>query len=126
MKHILIVEDNTSLQNVYKEVLTQEGYEVIPVADGPSCLQALRTNSIDLILLDLMLPGGMNGFDVLMRLKQKPEFSAIPTIVLSNLDSEKQACLDSGAVDYFVKSSMDVATLVTKIKAYFQSSEHLS
>jgi DNA-binding response OmpR family regulator len=123
MKHILIVEDNTSLQNVYKEVLTQEGYEVTTVVDGPSCLQTLRTTSIDLILLDIMLPGGMNGFDILMRLKQKSEFSSIPTIVLSNLDSEKQACLDSGAIDYFVKSSMDVAALVSKIKAYFQSSK---
>lgn len=123
MKQILIVEDSEPLQKVYSEVLTKEGFNTIIASDGPSGLRILRDKTVDLILLDIMLPSGMNGFDVMMRLRQNPKLQKIPVIILSNLDSERQACEEAGAIDYFIKSSMDVATLVAKIRSHLLPTE---
>jgi len=115
MADILIIEDDITLQKVYREILTQKGYTVSVAGTGQDGLQLLKTTSISLILLDIMLPGGLNGFDVLAQIKRDEQYKNIPVIILSNLDTEKQTAFDYGAADYFFKVNMDLRSLVEKI-----------
>lgn len=120
MKKILIVEDDLALQQTYKTILTQEGYEVILAGTAQQGLQAVKTSLPDLILLDVMLPGGMNGFDVLETLKLDPQTHDIPIIMLTNLDNQEQSALSIGVAAYFVKSATSIETIVNAIRNIIQ------
>ncbi len=120
MAHILIIEDDETLRKVYTQVLTQHGYEVSSAATGPEGMRLFSQKPVDLLLLDIMLPGGMNGFDILQQLKRDEKLKKVPVIVLTNLDSEKQTAFDYGAIDYFFKAQMELHTLVDKIATHLQ------
>lgn len=98
MKNILIVDDDIHIGNALEELLTKEGYFVLRAYSGTEALLVLSNKKVDLVLLDLMLPG-LSGEDVL------PEIKDIPVIVLSakaDVD-DKVSMLLSGAVDYVTK-----------------------
>lgn len=116
MGSILIIEDDIAISNAYKAALSHEGYTVYTSLNGPDGLALLQNTPIDLILLDIMLPQGVNGFDVMRRLKMREETKNIPVVVLTNLDSEKQTAMEEGAIDYVLKSSVDMRALVEKIE----------
>lgn len=104
-KKILIIEDDASLIKAYGEMFKPEsGFEVTGATAGKEGLALIETEKPDLIMLDIMLPGGMNGFDVLEKLKANPLTEKIPVIVLTNLDSEEKVAKTIGACDYVVKS----------------------
>ena len=88
MKKILVIEDDASLLKAYQEMFNPDEFRVIGASTGQEGLALTGSEKPDIILLDLMLPGGMNGFDVLERLKADPATKPIPVIVLTNLDSE--------------------------------------
>lgn len=117
MKKILIVEDESALQKTLGEILTQEGYEIIPALDGETGLNLAKTKNPELILLDLILPK-MNGFDVLKNLKQEDVTKNIPVIVLTNLENveEIDRAISLGANSYLVKSQYSLEELVGKLK----------
>ena len=95
MKHIFIVDDDIHIGNMLEEVLQREGYKVSRAYSGTEALLVLSTQTPDLILLDLMLPG-LNGEEVL------PKIQGIPVIILSarsETDHKVQLLLD-GACDY--------------------------
>ena len=69
-KVVLIIEDDLPLQNAYKTLLNKSGYEVIFAATGKNGFHKAKTEKPELIILDLMLPGGMSGFVVLEKLKK--------------------------------------------------------
>jgi DNA-binding response OmpR family regulator len=121
MAKILIIEDDRTLGKVYQDVLTKNGYQVSLVEDASAALSILKTDGINLLLLDIMLPGTMNGFDLLAYIKRDEKLKSIPVIIMSNLDTEKQTGLDLGAIDYFVKANMDIPTLMDKIKVHVPS-----
>jgi DNA-binding response OmpR family regulator len=121
MAHILIIEDDLTLQKVYSEILKKHGYTVSTANTGPEGMRQFSQTNVDLLLLDIMLPGGMNGFDILQQLKRDNKLKHLPVIVLTNLDSEKQTAMDYGAVDYFFKAHMDVSTLIDKVKTHIPS-----
>lgn len=116
MAKILLIEDDGSLQRLYKGKLADEGFEVNVAGDGKTGLDLAKSGSFDLILLDIMLPGGINGFDVLETLKKDSALSQIPVIVLTNLGSEEKVARDIGAVDYFIKAKITPAQLADRIK----------
>src|SRR5579864_921261 len=106
-KRVLMVEDEPLLIDLYKEAFEKEDFELIVAENGVDALKAAEDKP-DLILLDILLPG-MNGFEILRRLKSQAKTRDIPVIVLTNLGSEqtdkdKQLALSLGAVDYLVKS----------------------
>ena len=72
-------------------------------------------------MLDIMLPGGMNGFDVLEKLKADPLTEKIPVVVLTNLDSEEKVAKTIGACDYIVKSDTTKDELVKIAKSCLNS-----
>ena len=70
MAKILLIDDDEALCRMYQKELTAKGYEVFTAFDGRSGLTLVHNHKPDLILLDIMLPGEMNGFDVLEQLKK--------------------------------------------------------
>ena len=111
---ILIVEDEESLADPLAFLLRKEGFEVIIAGDGPTALVEFERNDIDIVLLDLMLPG-MSGTDVCKQLRAT---STVPVIMVTARDSEidKVVGLELGADDYVTKpySSRE---LIARIRA---------
>ena len=102
---ILVVEDNRDTSVLLRELLEGEGYQVESEATGEAALAALeRTPDVDLIVLDLMLPG-MSGYEVIERLRGRPEVATTPILVLSALSSPSARIrgLRDGADDYMTK-----------------------
>jgi PAS domain S-box-containing protein len=102
---ILVVEDNRDTSVLLRELLTAEGYDVESVPTGEAALEALdRTPDMDLVVLDLMLPG-MSGYDVIERMRARPSLAVTPILVLSALSSPSARIrgLRDGADDYMTK-----------------------
>ncbi len=99
---ILVVDDEPEILRALRSGLAAQGYEVAVASDGAEALRRATTDVPDLVILDLMLPGGMDGLEVCRRLR---EWSALPILVLSALGQERQkvAALDLGADDYLTK-----------------------
>lgn len=118
---ILIVEDTELLRRIYQDKLTQEGYQTLTAADGLECLNAIRANKVDLVLLDLIMPR-MSGLEALAAIKADPRTKDVPIIILSNLgqDADIQRGLDMGASDYLIKNSAKPADVSAKISATLQ------
>lgn len=115
MKKILIVEDSTELQQLYTDALTQRGFGVSYAATAQKGIGMMQNEKPDLLVLDIMLPGGGNGFDVLEQMKRDPRLSSVPVIIVTNLDSEEKTARDIGVVDYIVKSNMPFAQIIQRI-----------
>ena len=117
-KKVFIVEDDEFLRSLSAKKLEGEGYEVLVAVDGPSAIAAIPTAMPNLIFLDLLLPGGKDGFDVLKAIKADEKTKSIPVIVFSNLgqkeDIEKARGL--GADDFLVKANFTLDDVVLKIK----------
>ena len=114
MTNILIVEDEESLADPLAFLLRKEGFDVILAPDGPTALEEFAKNSVDIVLLDLMLPG-MSGTDVCKQLRST---SSVPVIMVTARDSEidKVVGLELRADDYVTKpySSRE---LIARIRA---------
>jgi two-component system OmpR family response regulator/two-component system alkaline phosphatase synthesis response regulator PhoP len=120
MKRVLLVEDDLDIQRVYFEKLSSSGYEVLLASDGPQALTLLKDKVPNLILLDIMLPGEMNGFEILEMLKKNSKYTALPVVVLTNLDTERENAFKIGADDYLVKANTDLSKLVEKVKKHIK------
>ncbi|MDA0833748.1 MAG: response regulator transcription factor [Planctomycetota bacterium] len=103
-KHILIVEDEDALAKGMQFNFEQEGYEVSVAGDGPSALAsfARQPGGIDLIILDLMLPG-MSGFEILAKVRELDPF--VPVLILSakRLSEDRAHAFDLGTDQYLTK-----------------------
>lgn len=110
MKKILIVEDDMDIHNLIRDILEKERYEVISAYSGTEAILLIEKNNIDLVLLDLMLPG-LTGEEILKKVTD------IPIIVISaKISSEdKVNVLSSGANDYITKP-FDTNELLARVK----------
>lgn len=113
-QQILLVEDDASVREVAGLVLDRAGFDVTCVVDGPSALERARLNDIDLVVLDLMLPG-MTGFDVCRELRRE---RTVPIIMLTARDdpADVVAGLELGADDYLTKP-FEPAELAARCRA---------
>ncbi|MFQ9891811.1 MAG: response regulator transcription factor [Emergencia sp.] len=111
---ILIVDDNKEIVYSLGKLLRFEGYEIIEAFDGMEALEALETNPVDLILLDVMMPR-LNGLSALMKIRERHK---IPVIILSakTEESDKVSGLVLGADDYISKP-YNAAELIARVKA---------
>ncbi len=102
--NILIVDDTPVNLRLLTQMLSNEGYRVRPVIDGPQALTAAFSTPPDLILLDIMMPG-MSGYEVCERLKADERTREIPVIFISALDvaQDKVRAFSVGGVDYITK-----------------------
>lgn len=104
MSTILVVDDERFNRVLLATSLKQQGYDVLMAENGLQALEIIQTTPIDIILLDLMMPG-MDGFEVLRRLKANPEQRHIPVIVVSAMDEMDTviSCIEMGATDHLPK-----------------------
>ena len=114
MSKILIIEDEQTIVDLISFNLKREGFEVDAAYDGITGLEKALSGWADLILLDVMLPG-MNGFDLLGRLRQA---SDVPVIMVTAREEERDKVfgLETGADDYMTKP-FSVKELIARIKA---------
>lgn len=117
MKKILVVEDDMDIHNLIKNVLEKERYDVISAYSGTEALLLIEKKDLDLILLDLMIPG-LSGEEIIKKVKN------IPIIVISaKISSEdKVNALSIGANDYITKP-FDTNELLVRIKVQLRLSK---
>ena len=115
-KVILVVDDDITLMEMYVERLKMDGAIILQAKDGEEALARVAEGKPDCILLDIMMPK-IDGLTVLKKLKADSATAKIPVIVLTALadDQKKKEATDLGAADYFVKSDMLPADVLTKI-----------
>jgi CheY-like chemotaxis protein len=104
--HILIVEDSTIAQIILKKQLIDQGCTVDVTSDGPSALEQAMTTFYDLILMDIGLGDGPDGFETSLLIKRQSEINAdTPIIAITAHDDHqyKQKAISIGMVDYFIK-----------------------
>ena len=120
-KKILIIEDDVFLNELMAKKLIEEGFDVLKAANGEEGLEQARQEKPDLILLDLILPG-MDGFEILEKLKEDTETSSIPVIILSNLGQREdiERGFDLGADDYLIKAHFTPDEIVERARAPFR------
>jgi two-component system KDP operon response regulator KdpE len=119
---ILVVDDEPQILRAVRSGLLAQGYEVQIATDGAEALREATTHVPDMVVLDLMLPGEIDGFEVCRRLR---EWTNIPILVLSVLGGERQKvkALDLGADDYLTKPfGMD--ELTARIRAALRRSKN--
>ncbi|HXE13737.1 MAG TPA: response regulator transcription factor [Bryobacteraceae bacterium] len=112
---ILVIDDEPAIRRFLRTSLTAQGYSLLEAEDGETGLAMLQRNAVDVLVLDLGLPG-IDGLEVLKRMREGG--SSVPVIVLSSRDDErgKVAALDIGADDYVTKPfGMD--ELLARIRA---------
>jgi type IV pilus assembly protein PilB len=119
---ILVVEDDDAYRDVLRDTLVGEHYDVVTVANGDEALAHVYRDTPDLILTDLHMPG-IDGLELLQRLRTDLATSRIPVLFLTVIDStaSEAAALDQGADDYLTKP-VDRALLLSRIRrALFRS-----
>ncbi len=122
-KKILIVEDEVALLDSYAELVETAGYVPMKASDGYQALDLLTNNldQIDLVLLDLMMPG-VDGLEVLKTIKNNEEkYGKMPIVVLTNMTSESvvKEAFNIGATSYLVKTDLDYEGLVKELSKFF-------
>ena len=114
---ILVVDDVPANIKLLEAKLTSEYYEVITATDGFEALEKAKTFKPDLMLLDVMMPG-MDGFEACQKLKNDPELSHIPVVMVTALSekSDRLKGLEAGADDFITKPINDMA-LFARVKS---------
>lgn len=115
---IFCVEDDDSIRELMLYVLRSSDFQAEGFADGEGLMKALAHTTPQLILLDIMLPGGMDGIDILKALRAAPATAAIPVILASAKGTEydKIKGLDLGADDYLAKP-FGMMEMVSRVRA---------
>ena len=105
MKKILIVDDHADIRRLIHITLEFEGYEIYEAADGQSALDAIVLLKPDVVLLDVMMPGPIDGLEVCRRVRAAPELRDVRVMLLSarGQSSDREAGLQAGADSYLVK-----------------------
>ena len=119
---ILVVDDEEDILDLVKINLSQEGYAVECATTGEQALDKLTMGPVDLIVLDIMLPG-IDGYTVARRIKSDPDFRNIPIVMLTAKGSEADVVtgLELGADDYITKP-FSPKILLARIKAVLRRS----
>lgn len=117
MKKILVADDEMSIRLLYSEELKDEGYEVYTAADGGEALDIVNKVDLDLIILDIKMPG-MSGIEVLRQIKETNPH--LPVLLSSAYSEYKQDFGTWASEEYLVKSS-DLEDLKAAVKRYLKA-----
>lgn len=115
-KKILVADDDQSILEVVRIVLTEGGFEVISTPDGSRVSKLIAENNPDLVMLDIWMLG-YDGREIAKKIKKDSRTRKIPVIVLSALGETKQIAKEIGA-DNFIEKPFDINFLLNMIKKY--------
>ena len=121
MFHIMVVEDDTELRDLFCAVLTERGYQTLPAADGMEVLDILEHSYVDLIISDIMMPK-LDGFTLTEQLRNANY--DMPILIITALDGleDKRRGFRAGTDDYMVKP-IDVNEMVWRVEALLRRSQ---
>ncbi len=124
MAKVFIIEDNATIARIWKVQLERHGYEVAIATRGNEALDVVGRINPDIILTDLMLPG-MNGFEVIEKLRERDDVKDIPVIVLTATSSHqnKERAILMGVYKYIVKSECSPKQLMETIAAALEATK---
>ena len=117
MKHILFIEDDPFLADIYKTKLKEAGFSIDIAIDGQEGLKKIKEKLPDLLLLDIVLPN-IDGWEFLQKIKQDIQLNGLKVVILSNLGQkgEVEKGLELGAVKYLIKAHHTPSEAVKEIK----------
>ena len=117
MKTILIVDDQLEVRELVEVTMRAGDYHILKAKSGEEAIEIVRTDKPDLIIMDIMMPGGMDGLEATRILKNDPETKNCKIIMLTgrNIDAIRKESLDAGADDFFAKPFSPLA-LITKVE----------
>lgn len=116
--HMLLVEDDRFVRDIYVIKFQQENFRVSIAVDGKQAIEFLEKEIPDIILLDIILPY-FDGIEILKKLKDNERWRGIPVILLTNI-SERDSirkCLELGADDYAIKSHFTPTEVFQKVRS---------
>lgn len=117
MSKILIVDDDMQMVNLYYNILSKEGFDVLTANNGQDCLRIAKEEIPDLILLDLIMPG-MDGGAIAQDLADDERTKNIPIAFLTSMVSEEEASKDKGEIGgrVYISKSTSREELINRIK----------
>ncbi len=120
---ILIVDDDANTLEILRRWLSREGYNTVSAESGADCLAALEREPIDVIVLDVMMPG-MDGLEVCERLRDNPAWRSIPVVLLTAKDDmETRARGMSLGVSEYLTKPVNKLELFARLQAQVHSRE---
>lgn len=121
-KKLLVIEDETSLRDLYVQILSKEGYAVDSAPDGEEGYKLLLKNAYDLILLDIILPK-MDGLQILEKLKQEGKALTGGVVLLTNLSQDlvMDKAKEFAVRGYMVKSDLTPPEILAEVKGYLEN-----
>jgi CheY-like chemotaxis protein len=112
---VAIIEDDSEFRNMLRELLEEEQYRVVALANGAEALEALRGDTIpNVILLDVSMPV-MDGFDFLRYRNDDPELAAVPVVLVTNAKPHERP---TTGVNDVVRKPIDIDEILFAIKRY--------
>ena len=124
MNHILVVEDDREICQLYSRVLVKNGYQVTCVSNGQEALNAIEQNYFDLIISDIMMPV-MNGYELVKELRESGCTTPVMMVTAKDAYDDKRLGFLSGTDDYMVKP-VDVNEMVLRVGALLRRSQIIS
>ncbi len=105
MKKILVVDDQLEVRELVGVTLRSDDYQVIQAESGEKAVEVAMSEKPDLIIMDIMMPGGMDGLEATRALKNNPETkdSIIIMLTAKGQEADKEEGFKAGADDYFTK-----------------------
>ena len=117
---LLLIEDNPLLVGMYKTAFERNGINVVFAHDWKTGIELAKEKKPDIILLDLLMPG-IDGFEVLKKLKTDSETKDIKVIILTVIEEKKsmERVKKLGAIDYLIKSELKLNEIVERVSEHF-------
>jgi two-component system chemotaxis sensor kinase CheA len=115
-RNILVAEDSITVRNMLRNILENAGFNVKTAVDGQQAFEFLSENTFDLVVSDVEMPR-MNGFELTRNIKAHPDYSSLPVILVTALESteDRQKGMEAGANAYIVKGSFEKSNLIETI-----------
>ena len=105
MDKVLVVDDRADIRDLMEAVLKIKGYKILKGESGGEAIEIAKKERPGLIIMDIMMPGDINGLEACSIIKEDPEIGDSKIIMVSGKgrESDRQACFKAGADDYFLK-----------------------
>jgi len=119
MKKILIVDDQVEIRELVEVTLRVDDYEIFQAESGEKAIEIAKAEKPDLIIMDIMMPGGMDGLETTRIIKNDPDTKDCIVIMLTakGQQEDREKGIEAGAVDYFAKpfSPLDLMRKVEEV-----------